>query len=107
MRGGARRAGDGAGQGARLRPCPRPPRQRRPHRAATCPGAGTDLGREACGLPRSLADKPWPSGDGAFTASDRPAVPGIPMINDATLATGHLNILDIHSLGKDLSHVST
>lgn len=43
----------------------------------------------------------------AANASDRPVVLGVPMINDATPATGHWNILDIHSPGKDLSHVST
>lgn len=43
----------------------------------------------------------------AAIASGRPTVLDVPMINNPTPTTGHWNILDIYSPGKDVSHVST
>ncbi len=40
-------------------------------------------------------------------ASDEPVVMDVPMINNPTPTTGHWNILDIYSPGKDISHVGT
>ena len=39
--------------------------------------------------------------------SSVPVVIDVPMINNPTPTTGHWNILDIYSPGKDISHVST
>ena len=40
-------------------------------------------------------------------ASAKPTVLDVPMINNPTPTTGHWNILDIYSPGKDISHVAT
>ena len=39
--------------------------------------------------------------------ANAPVVLDVPMINNATPTTGHWNILDIYSPGKDISHVGT
>ncbi|MYH57549.1 MAG: hypothetical protein F4145_06020 [Boseongicola sp. SB0675_bin_26] len=93
----------------------------RAHYGLTCgtpfpgsPGAPTngpghaEIAR-ACGAEghrKASADELLPDLEAAI-ASGRPVVLDVPVISDATPTTGHWNILDIHSPGKDLSHVST
>lgn len=43
----------------------------------------------------------------AAISSGKPTVLDVPMINNPTPTTGHWNILDIYSPGKDVNHVST
>jgi len=52
------------------------------------------------------ADQFKPALEKAIRA-DAPVVLDVPMINNPTPTTGHWNILDIYSPGKDISHVST
>ncbi|SDJ30030.1 thiamine pyrophosphate-binding protein [Aliiruegeria lutimaris] len=58
------------------------------------------------GLRISSADALLPALKAAI-ASGRPTVLDVPMINNPTPTTGHWNILDIYSPGKDVSHVAT
>ena len=52
------------------------------------------------------ADEFRPALEKAIKAN-APVVIDVPMINNPTPTTGHWNILDIYSPGKDISHVST
>ena len=52
------------------------------------------------------ADEFKPALEQAIRAN-APVVIDVPMINNPTPTTGHWNILDIYSPGKDISHVST
>ncbi len=58
------------------------------------------------GVRISSADELLPALQAAI-ASGKPTVLDVPMINNPTPTTGHWNILDIYSPGKDVSHVST
>lgn len=60
----------------------------------------------ADGLRISSADELLPALEAAI-GSGRPTVLDVPMINNPTPTTGHWNILDIYSPGKDVSHVAT
>ncbi len=60
----------------------------------------------AVGIKIKSADELLPAIEAAIK-SGKPTVIDVPMINNPTPTTGHWNILDIYSPGKNVSHVST
>ncbi len=60
----------------------------------------------AAGMRISSADELLPA-LGTAIASKKPTVLDVPMVNNPTPTTGHWNILDIYSPGRDVSHVAT
>ena len=60
----------------------------------------------ADGVTIERADEFLPALEAAL-ASGRPTVLDVPMKNNPTPTTGHWNILDIYSPGRDVSHVAT
>jgi acetolactate synthase-1/2/3 large subunit len=60
----------------------------------------------ADGVTIERADEFRPALEAAL-ASGRPTVLDVPMKNNPTPTTGHWNILDIYSPGRDVSHVAT
>ena len=78
-----------------------------PDAPANGPGyAEIARGYGAEGTRITSADELFPALEAAI-ASGRPTVLDVPMINNPTPTTGHWNILDIYSPGKNVSHVST
>jgi len=73
---------------------------RKPDYAAIARAYGAD------GVTIERADEFLPALEAAL-ASGRPTVLDVPMKNNPTPTTGHWNILDIYSPGRDVSHVAT
>ena len=71
-----------------------------PNYAAIARAYGAD------GVTIERADEFLPALEAAL-ASGRPTVLDVPMTNNPTPTTGHWNILDIYSPGRDVSHVAT